>query len=267
MPNQINQIYCYDGSFDGLLCCIFESYEKSEIPLDILPSAASQPLLLPVKTIITDPSKSQRVLASIPEKIGSQALDFIRRVFLTCFKQKELYSLLFLRMGYQHGPSVMSMLTDKVVNKLFQAVRHMERESQLLKGFVRFSIINNALVAEIEPKNYVLPLLAPHFCGRYPEERFLIYDKAHGMGLVYQPYKSAIFPIDNLELPQPDQEEQSYRELWQLFYNTIAIEGRNNPKCRMNHMPKRYWKYLTEFSDLKSNNTLEQAIFLTQNSN
>ena len=27
----------------------------------------------------------------------------------------------------------------------------------------------------------------------------------------------------------------------------IAIEGRYNPKCRMTHMPKRYWNTMTEF--------------------
>ncbi|WP_341274382.1 DUF4130 domain-containing protein [Clostridium acetobutylicum] len=26
------------------------------------------------------------------------------------------------------------------------------------------------------------------------------------------------------------------------------MEGRHNPKCRRTNMPKRYWKYLTEFN-------------------
>lgn len=38
-----------------------------------------------------------------------------------------------------------------------------------------------------------------------------------------------------------------YRQLWTRFYNTISIEGRYNPKCRMTHMPKRYWAMMTEF--------------------
>lgn len=247
MPDKSNVIYRYDGSFDGLLCCVFESYDKKEIPLDILLPDTPQTMLLPVKEIATDLQQSGRVLASIPKKIGRAALDFVRYAFLTCFNQKELYILLFLRLGYRHGPAVMSMLTDDVVSTLNKAVGHLTKESHLLKGFVRFSIFNNVLVAEIEPKNYVLPLLVKHFCERYPEERFLIYDKTHGMGLVYQPYQSAVMPIEDLLLPEPDEEERSFRELWRIFYDTIAIQGRYNPKCRMSHMPKRYWKYLTEF--------------------
>ncbi|HEX3037389.1 MAG TPA: TIGR03915 family putative DNA repair protein [Oscillospiraceae bacterium] len=252
MLNGSNLIYQYDGSFDGLLCCVFESYEKNEIPADILSPDALQITLLTVKEIRTDEQKSSRVLTSIPKKMGDLALDFVRRAFLTCLPQKERYILLFLRMGYRFGPSVMNMLADDVVNTLFKAVKHLDNESHLFKGFVRFSIFNNALVAEIEPKNYVLSLLTQHFCERYPEERFLIHDKTHGMALVYQPYQSAIIPIEGLQMPEPDEQEESFRELWRLFYKTIEIQGRHNPKCRMTHMPKRYWNNLTEFGTSKT---------------
>lgn len=249
MFNQSNVIYSYDGSFDGLLCCVFESYDQKEIPMDIQSPSTSQTLLFTTKRITTDAAKANRVLTSIPQKMNLDTLDFVRHAFLTCFSQKELYILLFLRLGYRYGPAVMNMLTNDVVNTLMKAVKHLNNESHLLKGFLRFSIFNHVLVAEIQPKNYVIPLLTQHFCARYPEERFLIFDKTHQMALVYQPYQSAIIPLDDLELPEADQEEQSFRELWQIFYNTIEIEGRHNPKGRMNHMPKRYWKYMTEFGN------------------
>jgi probable DNA metabolism protein len=252
MPDGSNLIYRYDGSFDGLLCCVFESYEKKEIPADILPLDAEQMMLFPVKEIPTDLKKSNRVLVSIPKAMDESALDFVRHAFLTCLPQKERYILLFLRLGYRYGPSVMSMLADEVVNTLFKAVKHLTNESHLLKGFLRFSVFNNVLAAEIEPKNYVLPLLTQHFCERYPEERFFIHDKAHGMALIYQPYHYEILPVDGFEMPEPDAEEESFRELWRLFYKTIEVEGRHNPKCRMSHMPKRYWDNMTEFGAAKT---------------
>lgn len=247
MPDDAGLIYYYDGSFDGLLCCIFESYEKKEVPMDIQLAANSHSQLFLGKTISTDLRKAKRVLASIPQKLGPAALNFVKRAFLTCLEQKELHILLFLRLGYSQGPSVMAMLANDNVSKLAKAVKHLERESHLLTGFVRFSIFNNVLVAAIAPKNFVLPLMAQHFCERFPEERFLIHDQTHGMGLVYQPYQSAVIPIDTLEMPEADETERAFRDLWRLFYDTIAIEGRYNPKCRRSHMPMRYWKYMTEF--------------------
>lgn len=239
--------YEYDGSFEGLLCCVFASYELREIPVDILSPDTDALSLFPVRRIVTDPEKANRVMISIPAKMGQEALEFVQNAFLTCMEQKELQILLFLRLGYRHGPSVLNMLTNDVVNKLFKAVTHLQRESHLLCGFVRFSVFNGALAAEIEPKNCVLPLLTKHFCERFPDERFLIHDKTHGMALIYEPYRSAIIPIIDLELPEPDEDELNFRELWQQFYRSISIEARHNPKLRMNHMPKRYWKYLTEF--------------------
>lgn len=249
MVKNSNIIYHYDGSFEGLLCCVFESYDKNEIPADITLNDALESTFFPIKEISTDPQRAKRVLVSIPKKIGLSALEFIQYAFLTCISKKELYILLFLRIGYSNGPSVMSMLSNDIVNILFKAVKNINNESHLLKGFIRFSVVNNALVSEIEPKNYVLPLLRQHFCERYPEEQFLIYDKAHSMALIYEPHKSAIIPMEALKLPELDEEERHFQDLWQLYYKTIEIEGRHNPKCRMSHMPKRYWTYMTEFKN------------------
>lgn len=243
-------IYNYDGSFEGLLCCVFESYDKKEVPLNIILTEKSTITLFPIKKIITDSQKANRVLASIPKKISSSALEFIQLSFLTCLQKKELYILLFLRMGYSIGPNVINMLDNNVVNILYKAVGNLNNESHLLKGFIRFSIINNGLVAEIEPKNYVLPLLMQHFCERYPEEHFLIYDKTHSMALIYKPYEPSILRVENLELPEADTDQKDFEDLWKLYYDTVEIEGRHNPKCRMSHMPKRYWGNMTEFRDL-----------------
>ena len=51
---ETEMIYCYDGSFDGLLCCVYESFYQKELPMDVLPETAQLPLLLPVKNITTD---------------------------------------------------------------------------------------------------------------------------------------------------------------------------------------------------------------------
>jgi probable DNA metabolism protein len=135
MFNQSNLIYSYDGSFEGLMCCVFESYAKKEIPVEILPPDTSQATLFKVKKIITDSQSSSRVFLSIHKKNGLHALDFVRHAFLTCFLQKELYLLLFLSLGYHYGPAVMNMLTNNVVNTLSKAIKGLNKESQLFRGF------------------------------------------------------------------------------------------------------------------------------------
>lgn len=248
--------YCYDGSFDGLLCCVFESYEKNELPMDVLQESMPLPLLLPVKAIETNMERAKRVQKSIPKKMGYQALYFLRRAFMTCHPKKDLLILQFMRLGYRYGASVMNRLTDEPVHALFGAVKHLDNEAHLLKGFIRFSDANGVLVAKIEPKNIVLPLIARHFCERYPEERFLIFDKTNGMVLLYENRSMTICSVDEFEQPSPGKEEQKFRELWRLFYKTIEIKERRNPRCRMSHMPKRYWNCMTEFAEQEQNEGL-----------
>ncbi len=247
MPAAADVIYRYDGSFDGFLCCVFASYEHKEVPVQICGPEDGQLSLLFMREIITDPLKAQRVWNSVPQKIGKEALAFIQKAFCSCMEQKEMAILLFLRVGYHYGPAVMSRLADQHVHRLLKAVQHLENESQLLRGFIRFASYNKVLVARIGPKNYILPFIAEHFQQRYPEECFLIYDEIHKMALIYQPYKISVAAMDRIKLPDPDESELYCRKLWQVFYDAVEIQSRHNPKCRRNMMPKRYWPYMTEF--------------------
>lgn len=247
MLDRADLVYSYDGSFEGLLCCVFESYEKKEIPLNIFPPTGQIGLFDSPKWIETDSRKAQRVYESIHVKISLEAQELVKLGFLTCAPQKELLILRFLRLGYKVGGRVMSMLTDETVHSLQKAVQHLTYESHRFKGFIRFSIFNEVLVALIEPKNFVLPLLAAHFSNRFRNEVFMIYDQTHKVALLHQAGRVEVAEVSDLELPELNENEAMYRRLWQQFYNTVGIESRYNPQCRMSFMPKRFWKNLTEF--------------------
>lgn len=249
MSYRTDLAYRYDGSFEGLLCCVFESYEQKEIPLDIHSVEEEQGLLFETKWIETDPVKADRVYKSISVKISPEAQELVRLGFYTCVPQKELLLLRFLRLGFTQGRKVMHMLAEDTVSTLHKAVLHLNRESHSYMGFVRFSVYGPVMAAIIEPKNMVLPVMMDHFCDRFHNEIFMIYDKTHGMALVHQPGESKIVLIDDLTLPEPDAAEMEYRLLWKRFYDSIAIQGRRNPKLRMTHMPKRYWNQLPEMKD------------------
>lgn len=247
MPDGTDLVYTYDGSFEGLLCCVFESYAKKEIPQNILSPNGQPGLFDSCKFIETDHEKAQRVYDSIPIKISLEAQELVKLGFLTYIPQKELLIFRFLRLGYKVGGRIMSMLTDDTVDSLQKAVHHLTFEAHRYKGFIRFSIYNEALVAVIEPKNFVLPVIATHFANRFRNEVFMIYDKTHKSALIHQARRVEIVEIDDLQLPELEEKEAEFRRLWQQYYKTIGIESRYNPRCRMTFMPKRFWSQLTEF--------------------
>lgn len=241
--------YTYDGTFNGFLTCVYESYFNKEWPEAFSAPGDVQCSLYPERTVETDPAHARRVLLSFPKKLGAEAVGWVTQGFLTCLPERELHLFRFIAMGYELGPAFIRDLTDDRVMILGKALKHLGGETHLLKGFVRFSEQSGVLAAEIEPKNRVLPLLRPHFCARYSGERFFIYDRTHKEALVYEPKRWAILPLEEFHAAAPDAREREYRALWRRFYDTVAIEGRYNPKCRMTHMPKRYWNTMTEFQD------------------
>lgn len=241
--------YEYDGTFDGLLTCVFESYACREEPVCFLGPEDTACTLWPTRLVETDREKAGRVLRSIPPKMGRAAADLVPRAFLTCLDEKELHIYRFLRYGFRRGPAVMRDLGDDRVDVLLRAVRRLEHEAHQYTGFVRFSDCEGVLMGEIEPKNRVLPLLRAHFVGRYNTEQFLLYDRTHREALVYQPFRWAIVPVEDLTLAPAGPEELAYRRLWRRFFDTIAIEGRTNPRCQNTHLPKHYRGMMTEFQD------------------
>lgn len=250
MPWRTNLIYVYDGTFDGFLSCVFESFSSRELPLHILPQEDCETSLFPVKWVDTDQEKAQRVMGSIPRKISCSAQQLVIDSFYTCLPDKERHILDFLRLGYQAGASVTEWITEPRVMTLQKAVQYLYNESHLFKQFLRFSVYGNVMAGVIEPKNFVLPIIAEHFCDRYQNEGFLIYDKSHKQALIHKPGQAVIVDLDQLELPQEEQEELRYQQLWKRFYDSVSIEGRYNPRCRMTHMPKRYWGNMVEMKDL-----------------
>lgn len=254
MPNRTDLIYLYDGSFDGLLCCIFESYANHEIPDEICPEYAyEQEVLWQVRQIETNGDYADRVFVKLSAVLGKEGILLLRTVFLYGGAGRETALLRFVRFGLKHGKAALQMLGKAET----AAVRNMEKavlnEAHLMREFLRFSDYHGALASVIEPKHYILPLIKGHFTERYPEEHFLIFDRTHKMALVYRPYESRIIPMDAFDPPDASLSERQFRRLWQEYYDAIAIKPRENPRCRMTHMPKRFWSCMTEFQPKETN--------------
>lgn len=242
-------VYRYDGSYQGFLCCVAECFYDKKLPQGVQLLDEPQGTLFGIKAVDTQPELARRVEKSIYEKISPLAHDMVRKGFLTCMEDKELRLIRFILLGYKHGARVTKLSVDPDVHALDKALLYLKNEAHYHVEFIRFADCGDFLASTITPNNTVLPLIAGHFCERFNPENFVIFDKTHGMGFVYQTEgrKRDFFQADSLELPDPSEEEEKFQALWRLFYDTIAVEGRVNPGLRRNHMPMRYWPNMTEF--------------------
>lgn len=242
-----NVIFQYDGTFEGFLCCVYESYVYKEFPTAFYSDEEYCPIsFYSVRSVLTQSEHARRVQQGLHRR-SAEALQVLRRAFLTCMADKEICLYAFVRKVFDHGADFMKNQSDEVYAPLVKAIRHLNGELVKLRGFIRFSDYQGVLGGEIEPKNRVLPLLRHHFCARYANESFFLYDRTNKEILLYSHGRSRIVPVDSIQLNLPGEEELQFRSLWKRFYDTIAIEERYNPRCQNTQMPKRYRSTMTEF--------------------
>ena len=70
-------LYFYDGSFEGFLSCVFESYAKRERPSGI--ESEEIPTLFPTRWVETDAAHAQRVLRKL-HAVSPWGLELLRKL-------------------------------------------------------------------------------------------------------------------------------------------------------------------------------------------
>lgn len=244
--------YRYDGTFQGFLTCVFESYAHHEPPMAFR-LFDDDPTLFDEREVTMDAAHAQRVYRVLGGRVSPAFQDLIERAFLTCLPQKEMDLYELIRRGLSEGDRVRRDLSDPVMARVTLALTKMGTEWDHLKGFVRFSELDGVLAGEIEPKNRVLPLLGPHFAGRFSGEQLALYDRTHKELLLCAGGRWTITAAKDFSLGRAGEEELSYRSLWRKYFSAVAIEGRTNPKCQSTHLPKRYRHVMTEFLEEQAN--------------
>ena len=255
-------IFAYDGSFEGFLSAVFDSFSMKTVPADIVIFDDMEPSLLKIHYVETNPEHTKRVLNGIEQKLGYSVLNMVKKSFLFDGEGKEIAILRFIRKAFAEGMSAGSKIGDEDVNRVYRMCVAVNNEAEHWRQFARFSDSNGALVAVIHPKHFVLPLIKGFFCARIKNEHFMIFDSEHGAALIHTPQKSAIIPLESLDFPDPS-EDNFYSNLWKSYYRHIAIASRYNPTCRRNHMPKRFWQYLPEVSEELEHGFVQKLSFGT----
>ena len=243
--------YLYDGTFEGLLTCIYHHY-YTERAQGIYRKDEYQPTFLNGCTeIVTDPVKATAVYEAIEKKISTFDLRRIYKAFLFDDGDKETKILKYVVLGFRVGARLSSLHGDPAVFDVQAMEKKIDVERERLLQFVRFSAMEGGvLYAEIEPDNDILELAAGHFCDRYRNDPFIINDVRRKKAMIACGGSWYMTSLDEADVPDVSADEKAYRRMWKDYFENIAIKERKNPRCQRRFMPERYWKHLTEMSGI-----------------
>ncbi len=248
--------YLYDGTFEGFLTCIHAHYYIEKAAGIYREDQYQASLLSGYRMVETEEDKASRVYEAIEEKISSQDLRRIYRVFLSSDLQRENKLLQYIRFGFQKGSAISLLHSNPVVLDVQKIEKKVSVEIHRMKGLLRFSALKNSstgrlskeiLYSGIEPDHDILEFIADHFADRLKNDPFIIHDKTRSKAVFAQNGHWHFSPFIDEDLPSFGETEKEYRDLWKKYFETIAIKERTNPGCQKRFMPVRYWKNLTEF--------------------
>ncbi len=248
--------YVIDGSLAGLLCAVFEWFERKPGKIVLTTGRLYQPEAFhEVFYVENDAKKADRVWKGLQKKLDK---GWMRR-FYCCFlaEQPEALTHLFeLSCTIFSSPAgAEKNYGDPHVLAVAQLAKKVEREKHRMEAFIRFQeTADGFYYCAIDPDFNVLPLIMGHFNDRYADQQWIIYDVKRNYGLHYDLQEVTEIQMNTenrqqLKKPAANllaEQEIAYGNLWKTYFKSTNIVARKNTKLHVQHVPKRYWKYLTE---------------------
>ncbi|SKC05928.1 TIGR03915 family putative DNA repair protein [Dyadobacter psychrophilus] len=252
------EIFVFDGTLEGLLTAVFECYQKKAKDVKIVSEVHHVPdVFKEAFHVISDDVKANRVWKGLAKKLDSNWMKSIYKAFLS--EQPATFQDLFefIRYIIDNQPGAEANFGNRYVLEISQMSHKVHREKHRMEAFIRFQkTADEIFYAHIEPDFNVLPLLIDHFKNRYADQKWIIYDLKRKYGLFYDLEKVEEIAFDFTAEMSPalnalpgnvlDPKEELYALLWKDYFRSVNIPARKNMKLHIRHVPKRYWKYLSE---------------------
>ena len=249
-------IFHYDKTFEGLLTAVFDAYNRRTFPDKLLGLEELEPLFVDESyTVITQTDKSERVWQGLGKKVQQITRNMLTYVWLSELPGSDELMFRYIRKAFDSKQSIELNFTDDDVLEMRNMARKVDKERMRLIELVRFQkAADDIFFAPVSPDHNSLPLTLEHFKDRFSDQKWIIYDTRRNYGFYYDLKtvtemtldSTDLFPEGKLDEKMMAEDEKLYQDLWRGYFKSMTIKERINLKLQRQHLPKRYWKYLTE---------------------
>ena len=249
-------IFHYDKTFEGLLTAVFDAYNRKTFPDRLLAIDEPEPLFVDEQfTVVSDEEKSKRVWKGLTKKLQHNTCNMITYAWLSELPGSDELIFRYIRKTFDNKQSIETNFADDDVMQLKKLAQKVNHERHRLIELVRFQkAADDIYFAPVSPDHTSLPLTLDHFTDRFADQKWVIYDTRRNYGYYYDLKtvtemtldSTDLFPKGKLDEKLMAEDEKLYQELWKGYFKAMTIKERINLKLQRQHLPKRYWKYLTE---------------------
>ena len=248
-------VYSCKHVWEDMLTCIYEAWSSGHGHQNIalvFDGELQYSLLHTYIHVDADAGKAAKVKEAIESRVSKRVyeeltycsmayeadvLDVIYRVMILCFA---------------YGAEALEYVQYRDVMRFKAILKRVQHEVNRFQEFSRFHAVGgNVYVAHIEPKSRLVVALGPIFTDRMPSEHWMVIDDVHKEAVIHP--KDAPFYLKQLSkeeyarLLKTEEHNDVYNDLWQVFFDSIAIEQRRNEKCQTNLFPLWARKHAVEF--------------------
>lgn len=249
--------FIYDKTFEGLLTAVFDAYVRKSFPDALLAEGEPLPLFFDdTVRVCSDKAKADRVWKGLEKKLSKLSLSILTVSWLSELADVDLLLFRYIRKALDHPGTIEMNFGDSDVLQVTKIWKKVRSEHHHLMQFLRFQkAADGTYFSAVEPLYNVLPLVIPYLNDRFADQRWLIYDMRREYGYYYDlketievrfEQKQAHLLSGFLSEELMDKDEKLFQRMWKEYFKTIAIKERINPKLQRQHMPVRFWKYMTE---------------------
>lgn len=249
-------IFSCEHEWEAMLTCIYEAWasKKGQQNIRLVLEPIEQFTLFDEYIHVDgNHEKAQKVMDAVYHKISP----FVYREISFCSLAYEpdildnIYRILLL--GFAYRSNVLNMVQYEAVMRNRQIRVRLGKEVEHFKEFIRFHDVGNGrYVAHIEPKSKLLLSLGHNFVDRMPSEHWMIVDDVHMEAIIHPKNEDFYYrklsqeELDKLLLTEQANDE--FTDMWKIFFDSIAIEQRENYRCQRNLFPIWTRKHAVEFN-------------------
>lgn len=248
-------ILFYDGTFEGLLTVVFEIYDRKLTAVKVYKGRQQATAMFEqTLDVATNEIYATRVLKGLRKKLSPNGVQRLYIAHMAEMDNEENNLVGFIRYVFDSAENIEDDYGNRYVMRLSEIIRMMRREKHRMEAFVRFrKLKDETYYAAVEPDFNVLPLLIRHFKSRYTDQKWMIYDLRRNYGIYYDKHDTQFITLDFAATGKPGdvisaytEGESIYQHLWKSYFHSVNIPARKNTRLHVRHIPKRYWKHLTE---------------------